>query len=54
MYLTKSSENANVLTPCQECTNIIFHHTIELTKKVKGRSNFVKKKLLDMQVFIMK
>lgn len=41
MYLIKSSENANVLTLCQACTNIIFHHAMELRKKVKGRNNFV-------------
>lgn len=53
MYLIKSSENANVLTPCQEYTSIIFYHTMEWSKKVKGRNNFVEM-LLDMQVFTMK
>lgn len=52
MFLINSSENANVLNPCQEWTNIVFHHTMVLSQKVKGRNNFIEM-LLDMQALTM-
>lgn len=52
-HLMKSSENTNVLTPCQGIINIMFACTTEESKKVKGRDNYVEM-LWDMKLFLMK
>lgn len=53
MYLMKSSDNANVSTPRQGTTNIVFGFTTEESRKEKVVGNFLQM-LLDMQLFLVK